>query len=91
MHNNIPTPIISAKFHNGIVQMVLDVCISLREKSGLNTVALSGGVWQNMILLRRTMKALRDENFEILIHKEVPANDGGLALGQAAIAAWKLK
>jgi len=91
VENDIPIPVISAKFHKGIAQMVLDICISLREKSGLNTVALSGGVWQNIYLLRRAMSALRDENFEILIHKEVPTNDGGLALGQAAIATWKLK
>jgi hydrogenase maturation protein HypF len=91
VENDIPIPIISAKFHNGIAQMVLDVCISLREKSGLNTVALSGGVWQNRFILRRTMGALRAEGFEILIHRQVPANDGGLALGQTAITAWKLK
>ncbi len=91
VENNVAIPIISAKFHKGIAQMVLEICISQREKSGLNTVALSGGVWQNMLLLRRTMKALEDEKFEILIHKEVPTNDGGLALGQAVIAAWKLK
>jgi len=89
--NGIPIPIISARFHNGIVKMVYDICVRLREKSGLNTVALSGGVWQNRFILTRTLKMLREDNFEVLIHRQVPANDGGLALGQAAIAAWKLK
>ncbi len=91
VQNNIPISTISAKFHNGVAGMVLKTCVSLREKSGVNTVALSGGVWQNMFLLRHTVDALRVNNFEILIHREVPTNDGGLALGQAAIAAWKLK
>ncbi len=87
----VPIPIISAKFHNGIAKMVLEICIALREKSGLNTVALSGGVWQNIFLLQRTLDALRKNDFDILIHRQVPTNDGGLALGQAAIAAWKLR
>ncbi len=87
----VPIPMISAKFHNGIAKMVLEICIALREKSGLNTVVLSGGVWQNIFLLRRTLDALRKNDFDILIHRQVPTNDGGLALGQAAIAAWKLK
>ncbi|MBT3315546.1 MAG: carbamoyltransferase HypF [Anaerolineae bacterium] len=91
VQDNIPISIISAKFHNGIAEMVLKTCVSLREKSGVNTVALSGGVWQNIFLLERTLDMLRLNNFEILIHRQVPANDGGLALGQAAIAAWKLK
>ena len=91
LENEIPIPIISAKFHNGISQMVVETCIALREKSGLNTVALSGGVWQNIFLLRCTINTLREHNFEILIHRQVPANDGGLALGQVAITAWKLK
>ena len=91
VQNNIPISIVSAKFHNGVAEMVLKTCVSLREKSGVNTVALSGGVWQNMLLLRRTVDALRVNNFEVLIHRQVPANDGGLALGQAAIAAWKLR
>ncbi|MCP4139711.1 MAG: carbamoyltransferase HypF [Chloroflexi bacterium] len=91
VHDNIPISTISAKFHNGIAEMVIKTCVSLREKSGINTVALSGGVWQNMFLLERTLAALRADNFEVLIHRRVPANDGGLALGQAAIAAWQLK
>ncbi|MBC8335548.1 MAG: carbamoyltransferase HypF [Anaerolineales bacterium] len=89
--NDVPIPVISARFHNGIVNMVAEICIRLREKSGLNTVALSGGVWQNRYILTRTLKKLREDDFEVLIHRQVPANDGGLALGQAAIASWKLK
>lgn len=87
----VPIPTISAKFHNGIAEMVAQVCIRLRDETGLNTVALSGGVWQNMFLLHRTLGILRADGFEILIHRQVPTNDGGLALGQAAITAWKLK
>lgn len=87
----VSIPTISAKFHNGIAEMVGQICRVQREKTGINTVALSGGVWQNMVLLRRTLEILRADHFEILIHRQVPTNDGGLALGQAAIAAWKLK
>ncbi len=91
LQNEIPIPIISAKFHNGIAKMTVKTCLALRAKSGINKVALSGGVWQNIYFLERTLAFLQAENFEILIHHEVPANDGGLALGQAAITAWKLK
>ena len=87
----VPIPTISAKFHNGIAEMVGRICERLRSETGLKTVALSGGVWQNMFLLRRTLKILRANRFDVLVHRQVPTNDGGLALGQAAIAAWKLK
>ncbi len=81
---------IAARFHNGVAQAVLAVCKSGRAKHGLDRVVLSGGVWQNMFLMRRTVDLLRGDDFEILIHRKVPANDGGLALGQAAIAAHKI-
>lgn len=86
----VPIPTISAKFHNGIAEMVGLVCARLRDETDLKTVALSGGVWQNMFLLRRTLAILREDGFDVLIHRQVPPNDGGLALGQAAIAAWQL-
>ena len=86
-----PIPTISAKFHNGIAEMVGQVCHRLRDKTHIKTVALSGGVWQNMFLLKRTLEILRTNDFDLLLHRQVPANDGGLALGQAAIAAWKMK
>jgi len=66
------------------------VCTRLREQYGLSEVALSGGVWQNMTLLAKTMSLLQAAGFTIYIHRLVPANDGGLALGQAAIAASRL-
>jgi hydrogenase maturation protein HypF len=78
--------IISAKFHNGLANTILQVCKSARLQFSLNEVALSGGVWQNMTLLRKTIPLLERSGFEVLIHRQVPANDGGIALGQAVIA-----
>jgi hydrogenase maturation protein HypF len=84
---NVPVAEISARFHNGVAEMVRRVCVLLRERDGLNEVALSGGVWQNMTLLARTLSLLQNDGFTVYIHRQVPTNDGGLALGQAAIAA----
>ncbi|MCK5054739.1 MAG: hypothetical protein KAR65_10685, partial [Anaerolineales bacterium] len=90
LKDGVSGPVIAARFHNGVAQAVLEICTGAREKYGLDRVVLSGGVWQNMFLMRRTVDLLRVEEFEILIHRKVPANDGGLALGQAAIAAHML-
>ena len=57
-----------------------------RDARGIGTVALSGGVFQNRLLLRRLVAALRDQGFRVLLHREVPTNDGGLSLGQAVVA-----
>ncbi len=84
---DLPLPIISARFHNGISQALLQACNSLRQASGANTVALSGGVWQNMVLLKRTHDLLTSANFQVLIHRQTPTNDGCIALGQAMITA----
>jgi len=78
-------PIISARFHNTISELVLEMALRLKEIHNLNQVALSGGVWQNMSLLRKSYRALQKAGFTIFVHKQVPANDGGLSLGQAVI------
>ncbi len=82
------TPIgtIAARFHNGVAVMVVDVCRLIRDETGLSEVVLSGGVWQNVTLLARAVPRLRQDGFTVYIHEKVPPNDGGLALGQAAIA-----
>ncbi|MGB8646602.1 MAG: carbamoyltransferase HypF [Anaerolineae bacterium] len=87
----VTAPIISAKFHNGVARMVLAVCQRLRIQTELNQVALSGGVWQNMTLLAATVGLLQRDGFTVLVHRLVPANDGGLALGQAVVAANRLR
>ncbi|HEX8993454.1 MAG TPA: carbamoyltransferase HypF [Anaerolineales bacterium] len=86
-----PVPVISARFHNGLAGLVNDACLRIRSESGLNQVVLSGGVWQNITLLRRTLSLLRKAGFQVYIHRAVPTNDGGLSLGQAAIAAQRLR
>ena len=63
------------------------VCLLLRERHGLDTVALSGGVFQNMLLLNATAARLEARGFRVLTHSRVPCNDGGISLGQAVIAA----
>ena len=82
----VPLSIISAKFHNTIAQLVLDTTMTIRNNTNVDQVALSGGVWQNITLLRKTINHLVKNQFTVFIHNRVPANDGGVALGQAVIA-----
>jgi hydrogenase maturation protein HypF len=84
--NNVSINKMAARFHNSIVQLSLDVCKTIRTELGINQVALSGGVWQNKVLLVNTINRLKKEQFEVLIHHNVPSNDGGISLGQAVIA-----
>jgi hydrogenase maturation protein HypF len=83
----VPVPVLAARFHNALADVVLDVCQRLRELSGLSTVALSGGVFQNALLLGRCLDRLEARGFLVLTHRQVPPNDGGISLGQAAVAA----
>jgi len=77
---------ISARFHNTISHLVLKACKILRNSYGINTVALSGGVFQNLFLFKKVVTLLKENNFSVLYHKKVPTNDGGISLGQAVIA-----
>lgn len=82
----VPAGMISARFHETAAEMVGQVCLRLRSDTGLNRVALSGGVFQNIRLLSSCLTRLRSKGFEVFIHRRVPANDGGISLGQAAVA-----
>jgi hydrogenase maturation protein HypF len=81
-----PGPTVAARFHNGLAQAVVGVCRRVRAERGLGTVALSGGVFQNLLLLERTVAGLEAGGFTVLLHGRVPPNDGGISLGQAAVA-----
>ena len=78
---------IGSRFHATLADVIVRTCRRLRERSGLERVALSGGVFQNVRLLRLAVDGLRRAGFQVYTHHQVPPNDGGLALGQAAIAA----
>ena len=77
---------ISFKFHNTMAKIILNMCIKLRKTSGLDRVALSGGVFQNSLLLENTYVLLDKNNFKVFTQHRVPPNDGGIALGQVVIA-----
>jgi hydrogenase maturation protein HypF len=77
--------VIAARFHNTIASLVLEVCDRLREERELNEIVLSGGVWQNMLLLEKSVTMLREKDYTVRVHRVVPANDGGISLGQVAI------
>jgi hydrogenase maturation protein HypF len=91
IRRGVPVELIAARFHNGVAATVVAACQRLREATGLNQIALSGGVWQNLLLLERTVQGLEGAGFRVLVHHQVPANDGGLSLGQAAVAAARLR
>jgi hydrogenase maturation protein HypF len=86
LSRSVPPSEIAAAFHHAVAHLVLDCCLITRGQTGWNTVGLSGGVFQNTTLLALVAEALARHEFEILTHRKVPPNDGGLALGQAAIA-----
>ena len=73
-------------FHRSLAEMIVDACVKLRQTTGRNTVALSGGVYQNLLLLRYSVERLEEEGFRVLTHHLIPPNDGGICLGQAAAA-----
>ena len=79
--------VIAARFHHGVAALIEAGCLLLRERTGLRTVALSGGVFQNLLLLRAAVSRLEARGFRVLVHSRVPCNDGGISLGQAVIAA----
>lgn len=78
---------ISGKFHWTLIHMFTQLCGLIREDTGQSRVVLSGGVFQNSILLKGLIKALKENNFQVFTHSKVPANDGGISLGQALVAA----
>ena len=91
LRRGVPIACLSTRFHNSLANLVVEVCQAARRESGISQVALSGGVWQNMFLLKAASQALEKAHFEVLLHHQVPANDGGLALGQAVAAAVRLR
>jgi hydrogenase maturation protein HypF len=85
----IPGGVIAARFHNGLAQMVCEVCLCLRKETGLKEVALSGGVFQNVTLLGKALPLLQEAGFTVYVHRLVPPNDACISLGQAVIAGIK--
>ena len=87
IRDNKSIAVISAKFHNCLAAGLLEMANLARESTKLNTVALSGGVFCNRYLIIRCIKLLKKAGFSVLFNQDVPSNDGGISLGQAAIAA----
>jgi len=83
--------VISARFHNTIMHMLRDLCRLLREETGIEEVAMSGGSFQNATLLTGLTLMLEQDGFRVYSHRLVPSNDGGLALGQAVCAGLRLR
>ncbi|MFZ0273708.1 MAG: carbamoyltransferase HypF [Acidobacteriaceae bacterium] len=86
-----PASRIAARFHSTLVAVISEVCRRMRAELQLNRVCLSGGCFQNAVLLEGCLETLHTEGFEVFCHREVPTNDGGISLGQAAIACEQLR
>jgi len=85
--DGVPAPVIAARFHHGVAALIEAGCLLMRERYDLGTVALSGGVFQNLLLLSATVARLEARGFRVLLHSRVPCNDGGISLGQALVVA----
>ncbi len=83
--SGVPVPVLAARFHNSLADAVLTVCQRLGAVHDLSTVALSGGVFQNALLVTRCLNRLEPAGFTVLTHRQVPPNDGGISLGQSAV------
>jgi len=82
---------IAGAFHNTVAYSIAEMCSIIRKRSGLRSAALSGGVFQNRLLLQNTIKLLENDGFNVYINKIMPCNDGGISLGQAAVAIYSLQ
>ena len=89
--NGNSAAVVSARFHGAVARLIVAMAQKIREERKLNRVVLSGGVFQNMLLLRQTTRMLRTTGFNVSTHTRVPTNDGGISLGQASIANARIK
>lgn len=89
--NGASPGLVAARFHNGVLGLVSRMCDQIRDDTGLTTVALSGGVFQNALLVSGCVARLRQAGFTVLTHRQVPPNDGGISLGQAVVAAARAR
>lgn len=86
LRNDVPAPVVSGRFHRAVVNLIVTVAEKIRDERKLHRIALSGGVFQNLFLLDDACAQLRERDFQIFTHSRVPTNDGGISLGQAAVA-----
>jgi len=91
IQQGVPAAIIALRFHRTIAELLATVCLAARQATGLDTVALSGGVFQNRLLLEYLITRLEAMAFRVYINRRVPPNDGGLSLGQLAVAAARIQ
>ncbi|GII23773.1 carbamoyltransferase HypF [Planosporangium mesophilum] len=87
LHRHVPVETIAMRFHRGMATAIVAGAERARAATGLSAVALSGGVFQNMVLLSGAVEGLSRRGFRVLTHHRVPPNDGGISLGQVAVAA----
>ena len=83
----VPAGRISRRFHDGLIAVLAEVAVRAREQTGLERVCLSGGTFHNVRMLRGLRSSLEARGFDVFAPERVPAGDGGLSLGQAAVAA----
>jgi len=81
----------ACRFHVTVAEMMAATCERIAQETGLRTVALSGGCFQNRLLLALVVPRLREVGLRVLLHRQVPCNDGGISLGQAVIAHFAVK
>jgi len=87
LQRGVKPGIIAGRFHNSLVEAILAVAQSVGERR----VALTGGCFQNRLLTERATRRLSEAGFEVVLHRQVPPNDGGISLGQVAVAAARLE
>jgi hydrogenase maturation protein HypF len=86
IRQGVPAANISASFHNTMTRVIISLCRDISLENGIHQVALSGGVFQNRRLLNQVVEGLKEEGLTVLLHRQVPCNDGAISLGQAVIA-----
>jgi hydrogenase maturation protein HypF len=90
LHQGVSKGKISVKFHDTVARMINEMCRLIADETGITQVTLSGGVFQNRLLLRKAVSLLESSGFQVFTHRQVPCNDGDVSLGQAVIANFAL-
>jgi hydrogenase maturation protein HypF len=89
LQKGVETGRIAARFHHGLAEAVSRVGLELAETHDISTIGLNGGVWQNRLLLESTLERIQEQGLKVMAPSLLPANDGGLALGQAVVGALR--